>query len=219
MPEGWERDSKYSNVWAWHSFLADLFTAMDRKAAFLAVGGLPDPADIEQLVPPELFLPLRTLAAGFENTSVASTVPTIAVGRDSIERYQAILQSDVFTRYVHAESALEEISYDIPSALNGVLQTAQSLVRINPHVLALRRSGIAVLTVTPKLIDAAFGKLPGALADFGAKLGITYLDERRRIVIYDFQKLMFESTLRHVMDMLRRADPVELERRLESRGA
>jgi hypothetical protein len=44
---------------------------------------------------------------------------------------------------------------------------------------------VGVLQITPKLIDAAFGKLPGALADAAAKLGINFLESRRRLVIYD----------------------------------
>jgi len=50
--------------------------------------------------------------------------------------------------------------------------------------------------MTPKLIDAIFGKLPGALAEVATKLGISFLEARRRLVIYDFSELMYDEILR-----------------------
>ena len=65
----------------------------------------------------------------------------------------------------------------------------------NRNLLALRNASVNILQMTPKLVDAVFGKLPGALAEVAAKLGISFLEERRRLVIYDFHELMYEEVL------------------------
>ena len=53
--------------------------------------------------------------------------------------------------------------------------------------MKLKKSSLSILEMTPKLIDAVFGKLPGTLAEVAAKVGVHALESRRRVVIYDFE--------------------------------
>jgi hypothetical protein len=203
LPDNWWRDDKYSHLWAWNAFVADLYDAMDTGASLMSVGGVPDTSDIEQLAPPELLLPLRNLSLAFQQTSAPCTVPCTVIARDYVERYRTILESDLFRSYVHSEKQFEDVAVPVATALDQVLATAQSLVRNNPTLLAVRRGSVAVLGFTPKLIDSVFGKLPGAIAEVGAKLGSSYLDEKRRIVVYDFRGIVFGNLLENLVRMIR----------------
>ena len=88
--------------------------------------------------------------------------------------------------------------------------TGRMLFSQNRSLLALRNASVNILQVTPKLVDAVFGKLPGALAEVAAKLGISFLEDRRRLVIYDFHEFMFQEVLfRNLMRMLKATEATE----------
>ena len=57
--------------------------------------------------------------------------------------------------------------------------------------------------MTPKVIDAAFGKLPGMLAELASKLGLSLLESRRRVVIYDFRPSMEQIFLATLIRMFK----------------
>lgn len=209
LPAEWYRDDRYSGVWEWNAFIADLLDAMEHGASLLSLGGVPEISDIADLIPTELLVPLQILHSAFEPASAPSTVPTTAVAKESIERFQEVIVSDVFSDYVNAEVKLDDASSSLPVALNGVLISAKKVVQKNPHLLAVRRTGVSVLSFTPKIIDAAFGKLPGALADMAAKLGITYLEDRRRIVVYDFRDILRGALWSNLVRMIKAANEKE----------
>ena len=49
---------------------------------------------------------------------------------------------------------------------------------------------MGILQLTPNLVDAAFGKLPGILAEIGTRIGLSFLESQRRMVIYNFRSNM-----------------------------
>ena len=86
------------------------------------------------------------------------------------------------------------------------VERARALVRNNPKVLFVRRSSIGLLNFTPKIVDALLGKLPGAIAEMAANLGDSYLEDRRRIVVYDFGNIMLHGTLSYVARMFHESE-------------
>lgn len=204
LPAGWERDDKFSNVWAWIAFLADLFTAMEEGASLLAVSYIPDPSKVEALLPSELLVPLSNLAGSFQNIAVPSIVPANIITKESIERFQTVILSDMFSGYVGAQETLGDERVTVTGAVDRVLGAGREIVKANPQLLAIRRSVVGILSVTPKLIDAVFGKLPGALAEVAAKLGINFFENRHRVVVYDFQPLVEKLVLTNLVRMMSR---------------
>ena len=69
------------------------------------------------------------------------------------------------------------------------------LVTQNPHLLKMRRAVISLLPISSKIIDTIFGKLPGGLAEIFTNLLSKWLDDNKRIVIYEFDDLS-EMTMR-----------------------
>jgi hypothetical protein len=107
LPNNWEREDKFHNVWPWSSFLSDLFCAMQRGASLLAVWGIPQSSILKDLVPTELFSTILTLANCFQNIEISTVVPASEVSRENIEQFRIVMLSDVFSGYVMAQETLE----------------------------------------------------------------------------------------------------------------
>jgi hypothetical protein len=197
------RDEAYSPVWTLEAFLGDLMDAMESGSALLAISGAPDQSELERLLPPELLLPIGHLLDSFEMVETPEIVPRSSLDREQLERFQQVLSSDVFSGYVSAQSALDEATRSLPVALDTAIKAGREVVKNNPTLLTLRRGSAGVLSVTPKLIDAAFGKLPGALAEAAAKLGISYLEDRKRVTVYDFREVIQRIFLSNLVRMFK----------------
>lgn len=209
LPEKWYQDDKYSEVWKWNAFIAELLDAMAERSCMLSVGGIPDATAVEDLLPGELLLPIKHLAQAFQPVAAPSVVPSFAVAREHIDRYQQIVTSDLFEGYVKSEANLDEDAARVPSVISDLRNRGQALVRQNPRILSLQRASIGLLRFSPKLVDAVLGKLPGVLADIAAGLGTTYLEERRRVVVYDFRSIVFHGALSNLGRMIRNAESAE----------
>jgi hypothetical protein len=206
LPTNWHREDKYSPAWKVQNFLVDLLVAMDTQASLLSPWGIPDPAEAEAVLPPEIVVPVSNLLGAVEDLTVASPVLQRALPREDLERFSRIINSDLFRHYVGAASELDEAQNPASTALQTVSVAGKRLFRENRQVLALRRSLVGVLQITPKLVDAVFGKLPGMLAELGARLGLALVDSRRRIVIYDFRPSLEGIFVASLLRMFRKEE-------------
>jgi hypothetical protein len=202
LPEEWHRNDKYVKVRKWRAFIVELLDAMNERACLLAVNGVPDVAGLEELIPAELLVPLENLMQAFEPIGAPSTAPSLAVSRDQIERYQQILSGDLFASYVRSEEGLDDGAAPALAVLDDVRARAQALVRRNPRLLSLRSIDIGLLNYTPKLIDVVFGTLPGVIAEVATKLAGLYLEDRRRVVVYNFRNILHDTATANVVRMI-----------------
>lgn len=209
LPDGWERREDFSSVWELESFLVELLDAMSVGASVLSPWGIPDIAEAQVLLPSELSVPLSNLLDAVDDLRAPSPIPQKAIPTQDIQRLSDILAGDVFSKYVKAQSSLEDSSISIETSLPTVVSSARQIFLKNSQVLQLRKTSLGVLQVTPKLVDAVFGKLPGTLADLAAKLGTSLLEERRRVVIYDFRSSVQDVLLSNLTRMIRAAEAKE----------
>lgn len=206
LPENWQKDEKFSNVWSLNCFLADLLDTMALKSSYLAVWGIPDPAELEGQLPPELFVPVEQFLKSFQVLQTAFPAVQRSVTREEFGRLCQILQSDIFKTYSENQSHFDTATIPVDQALSEVSLTGRKLVADNPRLLSLTKSGLSVLSLSAKLIDAVFGKIPGAAAEGFAKLGQQLLDQDRRIVIYDFSSSVKGLLLSNLVRMMRDSD-------------
>jgi hypothetical protein len=202
LPDNWNRNDKFSEVWAWSSFLADLLFAMQGGMSLLAVLGIPQRSKLKTLLPTEIVSPILTLVESFQNIGIPAAVPSTIVKRENIERFKTVMLSDVFSNYVTAQETLGQEEVTARSAIARVTKAGRDLVNTNPQILAIRQSAVNILSFTPKLIDATFGRLPGALAETAVKLGINFFEKRHRVVVYDFRNLLESVLISNLSRML-----------------
>ena len=132
----------------------------------------------------------------------SSLFTQVQMDTENVNRFREIIESDLFAKYVSCQSEFDDPDANLPMVLDNVARAGRDIVRRNPALLQLRKSGASLLSFTPKLIDAVFGKLPGAVADVASKVGLEFLENRRRLVIYDFkssfQQLLFLNLARMI---------------------
>jgi len=196
LPDNWRTSDKFDPVFRIVIFINDLMDAMSAGAAFLSIDGLPNPTEIKELIPDELFFPISHLFSTFTAVQTSSPIPQKVVSTDEVHRLNDILSGDLFSNYANSQPLLDASETPIEKTLQVIVSDARMLFLQNRKQLALRNATVNILQMTPKLIDAIFGKLPGALAEVATKLGISFLEARRRLVIYDFSELMYDEILR-----------------------
>ena len=186
--------------------MADLLYAMSTGASLLAPWGIPDMAEAEARLPSELSVPLANLFSAFTDFQASSPIPQKAVAIENIQRFNEIISGDLFSKYAAAQSSLDDLEAPVTTALPMVVSSGRNIFSQNKQLLQLKKSSLSILQLTPKLVDAVFGKLPGALAEVAANLGISLLESRRRIVIYDFRSSVQHILLSNLLRMIKAAE-------------
>lgn len=209
LPDAWELNDEYSSVWSLNAFVVEILDAMSEGASVLSPWGIPDIAEAEALLPSELAIPLSNLLSSVSDLQTPSPIQQKALPTEDVRRFNKIISSDLFLKYVSAQAALDDSERPLEKAIPVVISTGRQLFSQNKQLLALQRTGIGVLQVTPKIVDAAFGKLPGAIAEVAAKLGINLMDSRRRLVIYDFRTSVQSILLSNLVRMLKATEKKE----------
>jgi hypothetical protein len=204
MPEHWYKKEEYRDVLALQSFLVELLTAMSGRAALITLGSIPDPAKLQGQLPPTLLAPVTTFLKSIADLEGESPVPQRVVSADDVNRLNEIMQSDLFAAYREVQSEFDDAGKPLENTMPAVVRAGQKLWTHYSGLIKLRRASLGVLELTPKLIDAVFGKLPGTFAEVGAKLGISFLEERRRIVIYEFRETVADIFRLNLEQMLSR---------------
>lgn len=203
LPAGWERNEEFSAVWPLSSFLAELLDAMSVGASVLSPWGVPNIDEVEDLLPSELFIPLKTLIASISEVHAASPIPIKAIPTENVQRFNDLMSGNVFLKYTAAQVSLEDSTIPVAATLPSVISSGKRLVSRNRHLLRLRNSSMGVLQLTPRVVDTVFGKLPGTLAEAFVTPVIRFLEARRRIVIYDFRNSVHDVMLSNLLRMLK----------------
>lgn len=163
-------------------------------------------AEAEAQLPSELSVPLSNLLASINDVQASSPIPQKALPAEAMQRFNDIMAGDVFSKYVAAQFSLEDSEAPIATTLPAVVSSGRLVFSRNPQLLQLRKISLGILQLTPKVVDAIFGKLPGALADVAAKLGVSLLEARRRVIIYDFQPVVQDVVRSNIVRMNKAAD-------------
>jgi hypothetical protein len=206
LPDDWQKNQEYTSVWHLHYFLSDLFLAMEEKSSLVTISNWPNIAELELLLPSDFLVPLNNFLESIEEIQVQAPIPRFALDKEYATRYQEILFGDLFKKYSEAQCVLDDASYSPHKSIPNIVEQGKNIFKSSPAVLKIKRSLVGIIDVTPKLVDAAFGKLPGAIAEMAGKLGTNFLEDRRRIVIYDFHDIMFELFLKNVVRMIKSAE-------------
>jgi hypothetical protein len=187
------------------NFLVELLLAAHRKRNLIYFDEMPDVASLQSLLPAELLLPFKNLMLAIEHSNpvVASVQSSMAL--QDVALFEEIIDSRPFMDYENSHSSFDQSEVNLKKALERVRAGSRLLVAKNPRLLKSRQVAISLLPVTSKLVDLVFGKLPGTLADYFTNALKTWLQDKRRIVIYQFSDLL-EATMKARMNDLLRAN-------------
>jgi hypothetical protein len=180
-------------------FVGDLLYALHRQKSMVCFLELEDLYSTIETLPPELGVPLQNLWALMHRADPDLPIPRYELGTRDITNFEQILSSSAFTEY-EKESAKLELA-DVPEdySIISAQRAAQRLVNANARLLRLRAAPIRLLRLTAKAIDAVFGKLPGALAEFATDEAQRALDGEKRIALYNAEDLLFSVYQPHLL--------------------
>jgi hypothetical protein len=182
MPEGYEKDEQYSDVRKYQTFLIEIVLSMKMNKSIVSMLKRPDLNDIRDKIPPDLYFPIKNLIGGLERVSPELPLLSYSISAKDVSIFYELINSELFTSYALAHSQLESNH----GSVNYVIETGTNFYRKNIELLELKKLSIDLLSLTPKLIDSFFGKIPGHITDFFAKLFTEQLTKDRKVVIYDF---------------------------------
>lgn len=174
------------------SFVHDLLVAMDHDASVINVSGIPTAAEVREEFRPDAAVAICTILSAIQSANELLPAPSVQVDRDMVRRFRDLLDSDVYGAYVEAHERIERNAKE--SSLRAIRQTGARLLEVSKGALAPRRVSVNFISMVPQIVDAAFGKLPGTLADFAGELAAKLMDDRRNLIIYQFEDWANEYT-------------------------
>ena len=189
-----------SHGWKVIPFLYDLIVAMENNAAVINVSGIPSIEDVRRDFPPDVVFPICTILSALKRADELLPAPSQRLRREPVGRFRELLNSDVYHRYAAAHECIELETGE--SVLSDIRSRGAELLGVSQGVLAYRRVSMNIISVVPKIVDAAFGKLPGALAQFAGELATKFMDDRKNIVIYQFDDWVNEYSRAHMSHLL-----------------
>lgn len=176
------------------SFLIDLIMAMQNNASVIKVSQIPSIVDVRDNLPPELSLPIINIISQLKSTNALLPAPSVYLPKESIERLDSILRSDIYRSYSISHKNLEDSTQDSNKVINDIKSKGLTLLQKGKNVLSKKRVFLDVIPVVPKIVDAAFGKLPGLLAQIAGDSANKLLKDKENIVIYQFDDWAREFT-------------------------
>lgn len=195
LPQNYHNNPEFSNIVNLENFIQDLVYAAERKTSCMTLFPVPKIDKLENHLPPEILFPVKNLLNSFETLNPSLPYPKLSVKSSDINKFEQLINSDLFSRYVFQHGKLEQSSIPTKNALMQVVDSGKGMLQSNLDFLQVREMTISVLPITAQLIDVVFGKLPGTLADYLANLLMGLLQSEKRIVVYQLNSI-FEDLVR-----------------------
>lgn len=203
LPDGYRTDEKYSSIWTLQSLLTDLFVSLERKTSMVCILPMPDLAETEGLIPPELFYPLENLLHSFDSENATLPLPRSSISSENVRDFQDIITSDLFSQYCSTHKQLDDNRFTREKAILDTAKAGRALFQKHKKLLYLKNLTISLLPVTARIIDVIFGKLPGILAEYSTNLVSTWLEDERRITLYHFHPMFERIILKRLISAFR----------------
>jgi hypothetical protein len=194
LPPDYCRNDEYSPVWAWESFLTDLLYCLKRNTV-MACGEIPDIAEVKDLLPPEICVPISNLCEQIITEPLAVPIPKASIPQSQIKRFRAIVESDSFETYVDAHAGLDSSRCSVGDAVARIVDSSHALQYNYPALLKLRDIAMGVLPATGKLVSTVFQQIPGEIAETLTTRISSWLSADRQVVIYETKPIMLELFL------------------------
>ena len=140
--------------------------------------------EVQGDLPPDVALPICTILSAITSADELLPAPSVIVNQNVVHRFKDLLNSEIYQRYTSAHEGIEFEARK--SALSNIRHRGAELLRAGEGVLTNRRVSVNIISVVPKIVDSAFGKLPGALAQVAGDLATKFIEDKRNIVIYQF---------------------------------
>lgn len=205
LPKGFRGNKEFLEARELELFLVDLLIAAKRKVSCVTFFESPDMSKAERQVPSGLLFPIRNLINSFESVTPSLPCPKSIVTLQDVNRFDNLINSDLFSNYISQHERLENLSNLKKNAINDIVESGKNVLQSNLDLLQLKDTTISVLSLTTTLIEVLFGKLPGVLADYSVTLMTKLFNDERRIVMYQLSSVFEEMLHSSIIAFLKEA--------------
>ncbi len=192
LPDNYKKDDKYDPVISLSYFLVDLFFSIRKKTSIVCILPLPRLTKCEQLLPPELLIPIRNFFNTIETENANLPLIKKTVSHKDIKVVEDIISSDLFSQYCLYHKDLENSKKPVSIAISEVSKAGQRMLNKYSQVLDIRKLTMSLLPISSKLVDVLFGKLPEIFVEQVASFLGNVLKNEQRVVIYQLDPLFTE---------------------------
>lgn len=216
LPDNYWQDKKFNDVWSLLILLVDLCTGLRQDVSILSPTTIPEPESFRGILPPELLLPVTKLLSAISTRSTGSPLPRYEIQKADVQIYREIVESGLFNKLSETHIPLSDQDAPVSATLHRVKQAGSRLQEKYFKELRLSRVGVSLLPLVPKFVDETIGSFPGKVAEHLAKLAQPFLENRRRIVVYDSSRIITEildNTISYIA--MNRDDDAIVRARLE----
>lgn len=171
----------------------------------MACGEMPDIANIEGFLPPEICVPISNLCEYITTEQLSVPIPRSSIPWSQIKRFRSIIESDAFAKYIDAHKGFESSRSSLRDTISRVTDRSLILQYNYPALLKIRDIAIGVFPASAKLLSAVFQQIPGKLAEELATRIFSWLSADRHVVIYETRPIL----MRLLIDRLLKASKNE----------
>ncbi|WPY97637.1 hypothetical protein [Christiangramia sp. OXR-203] len=198
LPEGYNSNEKYDSIWYIQNLLESLVIAANTNTSVFknmrsVTSNLEKAKDV---LPLELYKPIHFLINSIKQDTVDLPFIGQSLEKRNLDRFNEIFESKTFEEYKLSHSILDTQNEKKNSAISNIQRNSVDLYRKNKDFLNIRKGIITTLSITPKIIDASLGKIPGSIADLAVKFLTSLIEIQKRVIIYD-QEPLYDDLFRN----------------------
>lgn len=164
--------------------IIDLIYCSRKGSDFIFVGDMPSLEKYENILPSELYFPIKNLLSFIENGSIFITSPIGIIPSSEVRKFDSIIKSDIYVDYAKSQQML--FNNNIDNVKENIRIASEKLIASKPLFLSIYNNITSLLPLT-KLINSQVGEFANIAKDFLTKN--TALDNRQNIVIYRYKDI------------------------------
>lgn len=216
LPENYSTNEKFKEVRKLEYLLADLCVCLRQNVSLLFPAPISEPESLRGILPPELLLPASRLLSAMGALPTAGPLPRYELQKTDVRIYNEIVHSGLFHEFSEAHVPLSDQEAASDTVLHRLRQAAARVQEEFAAELRLSRISVSLLPLVPKFIEETIGSFPGKVAEHFTKLADPWLENRKRLVVYDSSETLteiFQSAMLYAIE--NRDDDAIVEERFQ----
>lgn len=181
--------------------VSHLLYAMETNSAALFIGGIRI-SEKANNIPSELLMPIQGLISSIQTKSAQLPLVKGELERKDVNRLLDVLQSKEFASYKEAQMEIELSPRLTEKTIRQIEKAGKDLLVNNTKLLFIKDNVIKAISLSNKVIDLFFGKLPGILSEYAGTIVTDYLKGSKTIPIYTCEAIIREELHKRVAQYL-----------------
>lgn len=189
-----------STIWLW-AFLVEFLYALQLRQPMVSFFKPPAPESFLPFLKTEIAIPIQNLLKSFNPVDLDVATQSLSISLRDATVFENIVCDNLYDRYVIAHSGLDDSSRKIQTAQADIASASKNIAKRH-NAIRIESATIGMLTFSSKFIDTVLGGIPGKLGQELVVRADEYLQDRQRLVIYQYDDLVSKITATNYLSKL-----------------